>query len=218
MTAAEWLTCDNPNHALDLLGSVGTKSRRKERLAAVAALRHVWADLSPDQRRAVAAAERFADGAARATEMQAAAVPPVAGSVGTLAGAVSAVTHRQVAHALRNATLLYLPLVVGGPVYTNPPFPAAQAYAERGRPMITILRCVFGNPFRSVALDPDWRTSDVLAMCRGMNDARDFAAMPILADALQDAGCEHPDILAHCRGPGPHVRGCWVVDLIMGKE
>jgi hypothetical protein len=51
-----------------------------------------------------------------------------------------------------------------------------------------------------------------------MYESRDFGAMPILVDALQEAGCESEDILAHCRGPGPHVRGCWVVDLVLGKE
>jgi len=51
-----------------------------------------------------------------------------------------------------------------------------------------------------------------------MYDAREFSAMPILADALQDAGCDSDDVLNHCRGDGPHVRGCWVVDLVMGKE
>ena len=51
-----------------------------------------------------------------------------------------------------------------------------------------------------------------------MYESRDFSAMPILADALQDAGCDNADILDHCRGPGPHVRGCWVVDLVLGKE
>ena len=79
------------------------------------------------------------------------------------------------------------------------------------------LRDIFGNPFRPVAVDPSWLTSDVVAMCRGMYETRDFAAMPILADALQDAGCENADVLSHCRGDGPHVRGCWVVDLMLGK-
>jgi hypothetical protein len=83
--------------------------------------------------------------------------------------------------------------------------------------MAKLVEDIFGNPFRPVAVDPAWRTSDVLAMCRGMYEARDFAAMPILADALQDAGCENADVLAHCRGDGPHVRGCWVVDLLLGK-
>ena len=51
-----------------------------------------------------------------------------------------------------------------------------------------------------------------------MYESREFGAMPILADALQDAGCDTPDILNHCRGPGPHMRGCWVVDLVLGEE
>ena len=51
-----------------------------------------------------------------------------------------------------------------------------------------------------------------------MYDDRDFAAMPILADALEEAGCDSANILAHCREPGVHVRGCWVVDLVLGKS
>jgi hypothetical protein len=80
-----------------------------------------------------------------------------------------------------------------------------------------LLRELIGNPFRPVTLSPEWLTSTVTAVARGMYDTRDFSPMPILADALQDAGCEHPYILSHCRGPGPHVWGCWVVDLVLGK-
>jgi hypothetical protein len=79
-------------------------------------------------------------------------------------------------------------------------------------------RDIFGNPFRPVTFDPSWRTTTAVAIANHMYDARDFSAMPILADALQDAGCDNDDILDHCRGPGPHVRGCWVVDLVLGKE
>ena len=75
----------------------------------------------------------------------------------------------------------------------------------------------FGNPFRPVTFSPEWRTDTAVLLARTMYDAREFSAMPILADALQDAGCDSDDILAHCRGPGPHVRGCWVVDLVLGK-
>jgi hypothetical protein len=75
-----------------------------------------------------------------------------------------------------------------------------------------------GNPFRPVALNPEWLTPTVTALARGMYDSRDFGAMPILADALQDAGCDSEDILSHCRSDGPHVRGCWVVDLVLGKD
>jgi hypothetical protein len=91
--------------------------------------------------------------------------------------------------------------------------------ASESAALCPILRDVVGPlPFRPVAFDPDWRTSDVTAMARGMYEARDFAAMPILADALQDAGCEDAAVLEHCRGSGPHVRGCWVVDLILSKD
>jgi hypothetical protein len=79
------------------------------------------------------------------------------------------------------------------------------------------LRDIFGNPFRPVAVDPGWLTSSVVELARGIYDQKAFDRLPILADALQDAGCDHPDVLAHCRGPGPHVRGCWVVDLVLGK-
>ncbi len=80
------------------------------------------------------------------------------------------------------------------------------------------LRDIIGNPFRPVTADPAWLTSDVVALAHGIYEEKAFDRMPILADALQDAGCENDDVLSHCRGPGPHVRGCWVVDLILGKE
>ncbi|MBN9521028.1 hypothetical protein J0H58_21335 [bacterium] len=76
---------------------------------------------------------------------------------------------------------------------------------------------MFRHHLVPVAFDPAWRTEVAVALARGMYESRDFAPMPVLADALDDAGCDEPDILAHCRKPGPHVRGCWVVDLVLGK-
>ena len=90
--------------------------------------------------------------------------------------------------------------------------------APRQQLVSHIVRDIFGNPFRPVALDPAWLTSDVLALARGIYDEKAFDRMPILADALQDAGCTNEDILGHCRDAGPHVRGCWVVDLVLGKQ
>jgi hypothetical protein len=78
-------------------------------------------------------------------------------------------------------------------------------------------RDIAGNPFRPVGFDPAWRTEAVVSLARGMDASRDFIPMPVLADALEDAGCTEPDILAHCRGTVPHARGCWVVDLVLGK-
>ena len=81
-----------------------------------------------------------------------------------------------------------------------------------------LVRDIFGNPFSPVVFDPEWRTSTAVALAKQMYDARDFSAMPILADALQDAGCDNDDILNHCRDAnGVHVRGCWIVDLVLGK-
>jgi hypothetical protein len=84
--------------------------------------------------------------------------------------------------------------------------------------MTSLLRDIFGNPFHAVTLDPSWLTSTVVYLAQQMYDSRDFSAMPILADALQDAGCENPKILEHCRGPRPHVKGCFVVDLCLNKS
>jgi hypothetical protein len=83
---------------------------------------------------------------------------------------------------------------------------------------VSLVHDVAGNPFRPATTDPSWLTSTVVALARGIDDERAFDRLPILADALQDAGCDHPDILTHCRSDGPHVRGCWVVDLILGKS
>jgi hypothetical protein len=83
---------------------------------------------------------------------------------------------------------------------------------------VHLLHDIFGNPFRPATFAPAWRTDTAVSLARQMYDSRDFSAMPILADALQDAGCANVDILDHCRGSGPHVRGCWVVDLVLGKE
>jgi hypothetical protein len=86
------------------------------------------------------------------------------------------------------------------------------------REQVRIIRDVLQNPFRCITFSPQWRTDTAIALARQMYESREFGAMPILADALQDAGCDNEDILSHCRGEGPHVRGCWVVDLLLGKE
>ena len=82
------------------------------------------------------------------------------------------------------------------------------------RGSVARLRDVVGNPFRPVAFDPAWRTDTAVLLARQMYESRDFSAMPILADALQDAGCDHDDILNHCRGPGPHVRGWYLSSAV----
>ncbi|MCI0705613.1 MAG: hypothetical protein L0241_31520 [Planctomycetia bacterium] len=86
-------------------------------------------------------------------------------------------------------------------------------------PLPQLLRESVGNPFRPVTFTPSWRTDTVLTLAKQMYESREFGAMPILADALQDAGCDNEDILNHCRDTNAtHIRGCWVVDLVLGKE
>ena len=97
----------------------------------------------------------------------------------------------------------------------------ARGTAERDQ--CVLLRCLFGNPLQPLrpAFDLAWLSwhDDLLvSMAHRMYDAHDFADMPILADALEEAGCTDADILNHCRQPGEHVRGCWVVDLLLGKS
>ena len=90
-----------------------------------------------------------------------------------------------------------------------------------------LLRDLFGNPFRVVSLNPvwllrgrgrPWERGPVAELAQTVYDQRAFEGLPVLADALEEAGCHDADILNHCRGPGPHVRGCWVVDAILGKS
>jgi len=82
----------------------------------------------------------------------------------------------------------------------------------------TILRDIFGNPFNPVTLDSAWLTANVVGLAQSIYDERAFDRLPILADALEDAGCTNADILNHCRQPGEHVRGCWLVDLVLQKS
>lgn len=83
---------------------------------------------------------------------------------------------------------------------------------------IELLRDVFPNPFRDAQIRPEWRDRTVTGIARGMYASRDFSPLPLLADALQDAGCANDHVLDHCRSPGPHIRGCWVVEGILRKK
>jgi hypothetical protein len=130
-------------------------------------------------------------------------------------------THKRLWDAALQVTSLVLQLRAGDYSDRFKPEVAevwrGRRHAERPR-FAQMLRDIFGNPFRPVAFDPRWRTSDSVGVARGIYEDRAFERMPILADALMDAGCDDEQVLSHCRGEGPHVRGCWVVDLVLGKE
>lgn len=87
------------------------------------------------------------------------------------------------------------------------------------RAIVSLLRDVIGNPFRPTRFASGWRTENVVLLAKQMYESRDFSAMPVLADALQDAGCNSDDLLAHCRDTSAmHVRGCWALDLVLDKS
>ncbi len=93
-----------------------------------------------------------------------------------------------------------------------------QTVAHGNRILANNLRDIVGNPFRPVAFTPHWCTINVLELARTIYDERAFERLPILADALMDAGCDDEQIIGHCRSNGPHVRGCWLLDMILGKS
>jgi hypothetical protein len=95
------------------------------------------------------------------------------------------------------------------------------AHRNPNQRLAELLRDIFGNPFRSVAVDPFWLTwngGTVPKLAQAIYDECRFQDLPVLADALEEADCADADLLGHCRGPGPHVRGCWAVDLLLGKS
>lgn len=93
-----------------------------------------------------------------------------------------------------------------------------RVLALEKRAQCDLLRDLFGNPFRHVSIDPRWLAPQAVSLAQHIYDARAFEQLSLLADALQGAGCDDADILNHCRQPGEHVRGCWVVDWLLGKN
>jgi hypothetical protein len=194
MTEAEWLACEAPDR---MLASAGPGlSARKCRLLACAQCRYGTHRTPAWLLYKLGAAERFADGAASRAEL--------------LSGRAMAPPRDPDEWAIWAAT--WDPGPGGGR--------AADVLILDPRPgwVAGLVRDVFGNPFRPVAFHARWRTADTVGLARGVYEDRAFDRLPLLADALMDAGCADEDILAHCRSDGPHVRGCWVVDLVLGKE
>jgi hypothetical protein len=218
VTEAEWLNTENQ---LDQLKYVrGKASERKLRLFACAVVRCAWKWLIRKRnRQAVETAERFADGLATEAELKEAR--------GRAFDNYQAWGERY--DTLRNANITYALqrsfLVTGDDAWKAADFVLAEA-CNRGE--CDLLRDVFGNPFRPApAVDPawlTWRGGTVPQLARAVYDERrlpegtlDPARLAVLADALEDASCVDPE-LRHLRGPGPHARGCWAVDLLLGKS
>jgi hypothetical protein len=200
--------------------------RRRLRLYACACCRMTW-DLIGDRGRAsVEASERFADGQGGRQELEqleasakleaselhrkmGGTFAPVNATTAAALSASSEITRhaRQVAWLTRFAAKenAELPL-------------QRKVFGQHGEQQCLLLRDIFGNSFSPIATEPRWLTSTVTNLAHAIYTDRAFDRLPILADALEDAGCTNAEILNHCRQPGVHVRGCWVVDLLLGKE
>jgi hypothetical protein len=217
MTEADWSACTDPEKMLEFLRRSGKLTPRKGRLFKVALCYRIWHLIIDERsRKAVEIAEKFAEGDASLNELE------------------SAYDHAfEVAHALEEsknptwfafksaawaADLTSHPQWVGGGVALE----AAKAMGRENEQacQVELFRCICGNPFRHVSVDRDWlnwHDGAIPNLAHAIYDERAFDRLPILGDALEDSGCHDADILGHCRQPGPHVRGCWVIDLLTGR-
>jgi hypothetical protein len=231
MTEAEWLACTDPQKMLKFLQ--GNASDRKLRLFAVACVRRFWSHLTDERsRRAVGVAEREADGcggekALRLAEQDAkAAIPSLflgfRPSEQAAAAGARALVNVAAVEAARLACGWARNISFALAIEEEPgnwsSVKKNEVFEDWDADAVALLRCIYGNPFRPVALDLGWLTPEVVVLAGVVYNELAFDRLPILADALEDAGCTDQDTLGHLRGPGPHVRGCWVIDLLLGKE
>lgn len=214
-------------------------TERKQQLFACACCRRIWHWLVDERsRRAVEVAERSADGSVTNEELVAAAADAYGAATDDRAydndavgapeyaalytigiydstGAISTMTPSfnawnaadNTAGAIANRASLKAPDEGAW----------EAAYCAEMLAQADLVRDIVGNPFRPVTLNPAWLTPNVIELAQAIYDDRAFDQMGELADALHDAGCDNNEILSHCRGPGPNVRGCWVIDLVLGQ-
>jgi len=208
MTESLWLRCAHHMRMWQFLGRRLT--RRKRLLFGCACARQTWHLLKKEaNRRAVETSERYADGRASRQEMVQAwaaldwepavycewPIRDVSGSVGRRLPGEEEVLAKRLDR-----------------------FRGRRNDRARERDWCAVLRDLFGNPFRPAYLDPAWLVWEggtVRRLAQAIYDGHRFAELPVLADALEEAGCADEQVLAHCRDKGPHYRGCWVVDLVL---
>jgi hypothetical protein len=234
MTEADWLASVDPEPLVEFV--LKSVTHRKLRLLGVAIccrIRHLLTDQS--SLNAIDVVERFADGLANDTDLDTAISSAFtvfqnskpAGVAWDLAAPYSA--GASLANAVYHLVTPDAAAWVAGFAATGRAY-QASAYGEPAWEVecwtetlhqAELARDIFGNPFRPAGVDPAWFTWDsgaIPKLAQAIYEERTFDRMPALADALMAAGCTNDDILAHCRSGGEHVRGCWVIDLLLGKE
>jgi hypothetical protein len=230
VTEAEWRGSTDPGRMLAFLGE--RAGRRKRRLFAAACCRRIWRLLPDDRsRRAVEAAEAFADGLIKMRDLAVRhndALAPVNRGTGHPANAPYWATSRVMSDAVIEVVRLVALQAVETDAARAARGPTAEqvaAYDAAGAAGVgeqaDLVRDLFGDIFHPPTIDPAWLawgdgTVDKIAGAIYRDDR--FTDLPILADALEDAGCSDQEILHHCRGGGLHARGCWVLDLLLQKH
>jgi hypothetical protein len=225
MTEDEWLKGEDPGPMLEFLDQ---ETERKMRLFMVGCCRRTW-HLIPDERcrNVIDVGERFADGQVGDQELALAfsEMNRLVNEVESISKGAYSIedswrravwprprTNRRV---FRSATFHLAARATGCDFLLDPP-PNLTAFRAEQQAQADLIRCIMGNPFRPVSPGP-WITPAAVTVAQDIYDRRDFTALPLLADLLEEAGCPDQGVLDHCRGPGEHARGCWVVDLVLGK-
>jgi hypothetical protein len=222
MTQEEWLSCQVPGklllHVCQQEGAARRKDgRRKLRLFACACCRRVWHKLTEESdREVVRVSERFADGLASAEEMEQ-ALQRCQHGTGWIPPAIRAAMSTALPQPRKAVSAVMF--CVCSAVASH-----GAGYAERWQAevvgQIDLVRDIFGNPFLPIRVEKRWLTANddaVSRLARSIYEEGNFADLPILADALEEAGCSEEALLAHCRGTEGHVRGCWAVDALLEK-
>jgi hypothetical protein len=230
MREADWLGAKDPDPMLDYLR--GRASDRKLRLFAAACCRVVWDLLDVRGRSAVEVAESYAEEEATSNQLALVRGPAQAaenGSTGARRHAARAAywaTKTNIGECL--STLCAAAAEAAGETKVQETGSPSSDWAaleaalrSAAAHQADLLRECFGNPFQPVAVSAGWLAwggGIVRRLAQAAYEERAFDRLPVLADALEEAGCSDAAILAHCRAGGPHVRGCWVVDALTAKK
>jgi hypothetical protein len=228
MTEADWLACTDPIPMLAFLR--GKASDRKVRLLMAAACRRILHLLEEPQYLAlVGACERVADGTLSPASLARyrTSCPPV--SLSDLFAEER--RWEEDSRDFNSPVLAKRAVWLSGSrdrhrveeclPYASRGLRAGHSIQEELANQCRLILDIFGNPFRPASLNAAWLAwnhGTVSKLAQSVYEERTFDRLPILADALEEAGCTNPDILQHCRQPGEHVRGCWLVDLLLKKE
>ena len=221
MTEKEWLQCTEVDRLMNFSKDKG--SCRKYRLMVIACCRRIWHLLGKKEQAVVETAENFLERKATAKELNACSRSRLRGPAGIAVWYVCFPTNRiksvslNAVNTCQHAVALDLidRQILDVPVIDNH---MGKYAVEERKHQLVLFHDIFGNPFHPIKIEHAWQTPTIKALAQTIYTERQFADLPILADALEEAGCSNEDILGHCRNNQEHARGCWVLDILLGKK